>query len=222
MSRSTPWVDGCCGPMLMIMVSSSETSMSTSSGSTATPSGRRRKPSSRASSRGSRTSRSPCSSWSSSEVSSTIWSCSSCVIVGSSPGSGRFLELHRHPPHGVVLAQRMTLPVLRHEDAGQVWVGLEDDPEHVVDLALHGVRAGPEVEQRRHAGIAVRYLGAEPQPPAADHVDQRDDDLEALAAYAIRHRPPRMSQVVDRGHVGAQLEAVLPGLAEHLRVAVAG
>ena len=40
-SRSTPWVEGCCGPMLMIMVSSSDRSMSMSEGSTATPSGRR-------------------------------------------------------------------------------------------------------------------------------------------------------------------------------------
>ncbi len=34
MRRSTPWVDGCCGPMLMIMVSSSGRSMSMSDTST--------------------------------------------------------------------------------------------------------------------------------------------------------------------------------------------
>ncbi len=41
MSRSTPWVEGCCGPMLMIIVWSSRRSMSMSPGSTKPPSGRR-------------------------------------------------------------------------------------------------------------------------------------------------------------------------------------
>ena len=40
--RSTPWVDGCCGPMLMIIVSSSRRSMSMSSGLMKLPSGSRR------------------------------------------------------------------------------------------------------------------------------------------------------------------------------------
>ena len=34
MRRSTPWVEGCWGPMLMIVVSSSRRSMSMSAGST--------------------------------------------------------------------------------------------------------------------------------------------------------------------------------------------
>ncbi len=40
--RSTPWVDGCWGPMLMIIVSSSRRSMSMSAGLMKLPSGRRR------------------------------------------------------------------------------------------------------------------------------------------------------------------------------------
>ena len=54
MMRSTPWVEGCCGPMLMIIVSSSPNSTSMSPGSSAGPSGRReRVPCSIASSSGS-------------------------------------------------------------------------------------------------------------------------------------------------------------------------
>ena len=53
-NRSTPWVEGCWGPMLMIMVSSSDRSTSMSEGSTATPSGSRSTaPTSRRSSPGS-------------------------------------------------------------------------------------------------------------------------------------------------------------------------
>ena len=42
MSLSTPCVDGCCGPMLMIIVSSSVTSISRSPSETSPPSGSRR------------------------------------------------------------------------------------------------------------------------------------------------------------------------------------
>ena len=55
MRRSTPCVDGCCGPMLMIMVSSSGRSMSMSEASTPWLSGSRSTdPTSRSSSSGGR------------------------------------------------------------------------------------------------------------------------------------------------------------------------
>jgi hypothetical protein len=43
----------------------------------------------------------------------------------------------------------MTLVVLRHEDAAHVRMALEDDAEHVVDLALLEVGAGEEIDDRR-------------------------------------------------------------------------
>ena len=66
----------------------------------------------------------------------------------------RVLELDGDLPDLVVLAQRVPLPVLRHEDAGQVGMVGERDPEHVVHLALERLGAGVDVEQARHLGSA--------------------------------------------------------------------
>src|SRR5205823_7756229 len=50
-------------------------------------------------------------------------------------------ELDLLGPDGEVLAQRVALPVIGHQDAREVRVAEEADPEHVVDLALEPVRA---------------------------------------------------------------------------------
>src|SRR4029450_9853883 len=63
-------------------------------------------------------------------------------ISPASPGVLHALELHRDRPHRIVLAQREAVPVLRHEDAAQVGMTRELDPEHVVDLALEALGAG--------------------------------------------------------------------------------
>src|SRR4051812_1132511 len=120
--------------MLMIMVSSSRTSMSMSDGSTATPSARRRTaPVSTASSSGS-VSRCDVSSCEPSDVWETSLLISSLVLLTSSPRRRRVLELHGDAADRVVLAKGVALPVLRHQDASQVGVPLERDPEHVEDL----------------------------------------------------------------------------------------
>src|SRR5262245_11056746 len=46
--------------------------------------------------------------------------------------------------HRVVLAQRVSGELVRHQDAAQVGMALEDDAVHVVDLALHPVGALPD------------------------------------------------------------------------------
>src|SRR3954453_10950619 len=48
----------------------------------------------------------------------------------------------------IVLALRMSLPLLRHEDATQVGVAGEPDPEHVEHLALEPVGGGPHLRHR--------------------------------------------------------------------------
>src|SRR5438067_7517210 len=126
-SRSTPWVEGCCGPMLMIIVSSL---------------------------RGTRV---------------VIWS---RTVVG--PG-GRVLMRtprrggasrrqplvdRRHADVGlvrradaaerVVLAERMALPVLRHDDPAEIRVAVERDAEEVEDLPFLPVRGREQARHARH------------------------------------------------------------------------
>src|SRR5215212_6132767 len=53
-------------------------------------------------------------------------------------GLRRLLDLYR-----IVLAPRVPLPVLRHQQPPQVGVTGEDDPEHVPDFALGPSGTGP-------------------------------------------------------------------------------
>src|SRR6478736_2011807 len=173
-SRSTPWVLGCAGPMLMTIVwsSSGAAGMSPSLAASASLM-RRTAPTSRSSSRAVSSLRglSPCGASEPLRIVSTIpvaGTTSSAGDVGMvsviGPPRGGRAELHGDGADLVVLAQRVALPVLRHEDAGEVRVVVEDDAEHVVDLALHRLGAGIQVEQRRHLGVLAGHLDADAHP----------------------------------------------------------
>src|SRR5664279_3096646 len=56
------------------------------------------------------------------------------ALVGRRDGGA--LVLHRDATKGIVLALRVTGPVVRYEDAGQRRVAVELDAEHVPGLAL--------------------------------------------------------------------------------------
>ena len=153
-SRSTPWVLGCCGPMLMIIVWSLvrvELAMSPSSAASASLM-RSTAPTSRSSSRGGQLAARACSLLARS--SSTVWIVVDWYCVMIVPR--RPLNCTGMRADLVVLAQRVALPVLRHQDAGEVGVAVEHDAEHVEHLALHRLGAGVDVEQRRHRGVVGR------------------------------------------------------------------
>src|SRR3954467_1000625 len=165
MRRSTPWVLGCCGPMLMIIVSSSVISTSTSSWEMP----RRTAPCSSERNASLVSARRPISC-----APSAVSLVRSVIGPPGSPGPWRFFELHGDAPDGVVLAQGVALPVVGHEDARQVGMALEDDPEHVVDLALHGLATGKHLEQRRERRLSLGNLGPHPDALAGLHVEQVD------------------------------------------------
>src|SRR5687768_14883620 len=99
--RSTPWVEGCCGPMFRIMVPESV------------------------------------------RVSESMTMLS--ALLTTAHGT---VELDRLFSEREVFAQRVSFPVVGHQDAAQVGVAVEADAEHVVDLALGPVRGGPDVRDR--------------------------------------------------------------------------
>src|SRR5437763_5451229 len=221
MIRSTPWVDGCWGPMLMIIVSSSPTSMSMSPASRAVaPSAARTMPPSSMRRSAAVVPSRESISWVPSEVSATRRLSSSVWLIVASTGSGGFLELHRHPPDGVVLAQRMALPVLRHQDPGQVGMAGEADPEHVEGLALGGLDAGIEIEQGRDRRIGLGHLHPDADAPALLHRDEVHHDLEALGMDLGRKRAPAMAEVVDSAHVDAHLETLVLEPGNDLQIVV--
>src|SRR5581483_5883888 len=196
--------------MLMIIVSSSLTSTSTSSWETprSTAPCSRARTESLVSLRG----LSSCAPSSVSAVRS---------VMGSPPRSPRprcFLELHGDAPDRVVLAQRVPFPVVGHEDARQIGMALEDDPEQVVDLALHRLGPREQLEEGRQCRLPLRDLGPHADPLAFLHVEEVDDDLEAFGADADRQRPVDGEQVVDCGHVRAEGVAVVAQRSDYLDV----
>src|SRR4051794_2983241 len=98
-SRSTPCVDGCCGPMFRVSVSVAPIGYRPSFGAGGSSAARNE------------------------------------MLLNN------FLHVvvqdHRPLPHdGVVLAERVTIPIVRQLDAAEVGMTLEDDAEEIVDLAL--------------------------------------------------------------------------------------
>ncbi len=66
------------------------------------------------------------------------------------------LERHGNARRGIVLAQRVTVPVVGHEDAREIGMTVEGDAEEVVRLALGEVRAGVDRRERRDRRVATR------------------------------------------------------------------
>src|SRR5579884_890435 len=113
--RSTPWVDGCCGPMLMC----SSSRWASGGGPTwATP-----------------------TSWVlvpgvPGRTSASVW-VSVCAIDASRDG-----EIDRFGAERFGAPQRIPLPIVGQHDAAQVGMPIEADAEQVVDLAFVPVGAG--------------------------------------------------------------------------------
>src|SRR5919106_63646 len=135
-SRSTPWVAGWCGPMLIVN-SSSWRSPSTSA---SVP----------------ETGCSPIRSMVTERSRSRYGTLSGSVIPARVLALVEGVE-HGLAAHGEVAPLREALVVLRHEDAAMVRVALEHHAEHVVDLALLEVRGGEQV----HDGGEARIVGSE-------------------------------------------------------------
>ena len=87
--------------------------------------------------------------------------CRSCGRLRPSPAP---LNCTGMAPTRVVLAQGVAVPVLGHEDPGQVGMALEDDAEHVEHLALEGVGPGVQVDDGRHGRVVGRDLDAQAGP----------------------------------------------------------
>src|SRR5215475_770150 len=145
--RSTPWVDGCCGPMLTTMRSSWI-------GSPEPPSTASQSPPVTVKTRPSVVSRAVA-------YASVVTTRPLPLLARSSGQFGwrlrgsqahssrssvrpplvrrrnlRALVFDRYATERIVLPLRESLPVVRHEDPGQRRVPIEDHAEHVVRLAL--------------------------------------------------------------------------------------
>ena len=125
----------------------------------------------------------------------------------------------------------MPFPVVVHEDAAEIGMAVEGDPEHVPRLTFEPVRRRPDADDARH-GLAVadpdlqpytRRSLAQRKQVVADREPLRLLDRQALIALRRRliqipaRRCPDVArdaglapaQVVGRGEVGEKVEAKL-------------
>src|SRR6266516_4548720 len=123
-TRSTPWVDGCCGPMFRIMVRS---------------------------------------------------------CPGSSTGVGfRWAIFYLAIAlHGVIFAQRVTLPILGHQNAAQIRMPSETNAEHVENFALEVVGARPHRSERFDGRISAVQANFQPNALFVRDGKQMVDDFES-------------------------------------------
>src|SRR5512133_1717573 len=190
MSRSTPWVDGCCGPMLTTMRSSCRAVASSIRSSQSPPEVLTMKPPSAA-------------AWSAPEVAygspvrpagRLVWVlirgpckvsersgelCGVPLVVAPAlvgRRDRRALVLDGDAAERVVLALRVAGPVVRHEDPGQRRVAVELDAEHVPGLALLPVVGGVDGDDRGDVRVAVgtRHLEADPVVVVGDRQEVVD------------------------------------------------
>src|ERR1700677_847759 len=114
-TRSTPWVEGCCGPIFKIISSAPSTVVLTF-------------------------------------VSSVVRGSLICLLSALNP------QILANPirillQYVVILAQRISLPFIRHQNASQLRMAFEHDSEHVVAFALQPVCRGPDFANARHGFV---------------------------------------------------------------------
>src|SRR5256714_7466277 len=122
-------------------------------------------------------------------------------------------EADRLAADRVVLAQRVPLPVVVHEDPRQVRVALDPDSHQVVGLALVPVRGRPYLDDTRHRlAVVDPHLEAKPRR-AGPQREQVVADREALRLElgenleALRRRPV---EVAAGGRADVAGDALLP------------
>src|SRR5580658_170137 len=116
--------------------------------------------------------------------------------------------------NGIVLAQRMTFPVVRHQDAPQIGMAFELNPKEIEILALVPVRAGPHGYHRVHYGIVARELDLKPNAVFALQRNKVVIDFEARFERELVHRrdirEERKPQRRLHGEVFGRPQQVLP------------
>src|SRR2546423_3256595 len=183
-SRSTPWVAGWCGPMLIVKSSVSGSSVVPDTGvpgaavrSSVTDRSRSRYGTSSVGSRGT-----PVAG-----ASLLIPARQLVLVVGEQDGLAADRE---------VAPLREPLVVLRHQYPARIGVAVEDDAEHVVPLALLEVGAREEVDHRRHARLVDAHARLHAEPLDALHAQE----------LVVDGEPRLVGEVGAPGHAAQALE----------------
>src|SRR6266851_3285230 len=155
-TRSTPWVAGCCGPMLMTSSLASRNGFSGASRSSGE-----------------------------SVFGSVIASFEPCFFslaaLNSQVDLHPFVILLQD---AVVFAQRMSLPSVGQQNAFHVGMSVELDAKHVEDLAFQPVRSGPQGYRAGNA-VSISDLYLHSDAFVASERIEHPDHVELLFALGI-------------------------------------
>src|SRR5437773_2452705 len=91
-------------------------------------------------------------------------------------------------PQWHILAQRMALPIIRHQDAVEARVSSENNPEQIVGFALLPVGGRPQPRKGSNRRVALRQADFETYTMAVRMREHVVDDLEAWVAAQIIDR----------------------------------
>src|ERR1035437_2001257 len=112
---------------------------------------------------------------------------------------GGALVLYRDATKGIVLALRVTRPVVRHKDSRQRRVPVELDAEHVPGLALVPVVGGVDLDDGGDVAVIVGAGPLNANLPAI--VGDRTQVIDGVQLTTA------LMRVVDSGDAGAHLKA---------------
>ena len=115
-------------------------------------------------------------------------------------------RIHFRRASRVLLAQRVTLPMRRRENAAQVRMSLEVDAEHVVRLAFVPVGYRVDARDGRHARILLGQRRLDPQVRVVGQGNQVIKHGEAGIRLAVAEFP---GAFIDGGEVEQQFVALL-------------
>jgi hypothetical protein len=120
-----------------------------------------------------------------------------------------FLQCYGHLAvslRGVILSERMSLPVFGHEDATQIRMALEVDSEQVIDLALEGVGARPDRHDGGHSGVVTRKSNLEAEAlPRLDRIQMVNCLETRFVGIMIERGNVRKIIEEKAGHVAQEL-----------------
>src|SRR3954471_7314902 len=107
----------------------------------------------------------------------------------------------------VILPERVTLPVLRHQQPPRIRVAVEHDAEQIPHFALEPVGSRPDAADGRHVRVGVVQPYLDPDPPP---VRERHQDVNQLE--------PRFARIeVGGGQLGEEVELQIVAVAQQPR-----
>jgi len=123
-----------------------------------------------------------------------------------SPVPPHLFELNWHGPEAIVLTEWMALPVLGHQDSGEIWMAFKGNAKEIPYLSLHCLCPWVKTTDRLHHRITLGNLDTKTEFIACSKVTQNTHDLEPLGHDMLREPGVGRVQVIDTAQIREKLK----------------